>query len=271
MISNRRFISISIGLIVGLIFASASWAGTISMNSSFASKEVDGKQGLEVSVQNDGDEAARAVQIHVELAGEEQTGPKWENMAPKEKKSQLFFFEKIPPKPGTYPALVTIDFADLNMYPFTALNVAAMQVGSSSSKAQIFAKADSLTISKSGTLSMSVKNLDAKPKSLKARVLAPRELDVKPILFEMELAANSTVDRSIEVANFSALPGAGYPIFIIFEYDQGDVHYSHPLVSPIKIAQGGLSNTNLTVIITLGAVIFLAAIVFEIVRRTRKA
>jgi hypothetical protein len=253
-----------------VLIPATSDAGTISMNSSMQSKDVNGRLGLEVTVKNDGDEAAKSVQVHLELSGEKLTGPLWDTMNAGEKKTETFFFEHMPPKPGTYPVYVTIEFSDLNMYPFTALNLSAFQVGRETEQAQLFAKADALELSKSGTLSITVKNLDDHAKNVTARVLGPRELDIKPMLFELDLSPNSTADRSLEVANFSALPGAGYPIFVIFEYEQGDMHFSHPLVTRVKIAQGGFSNAQRNKIIIIGAAILAAVFLFEVIRRLRK-
>jgi hypothetical protein len=244
-------------------------AGTISMSSSLTMKNVDGRIGLEVLVKNDGNESARTVQIHLELIGEKLDGPRWETMGPSEKNSTIFFFEKMPAMSGTYPVFITIEFADMNMYPFTALNVGAVSVGEKGGQAQLFAKSEPISISKSGALAMSVKNLDDKKKNVTARVLGPREVDVKPILFDLELEPHATVDRTLEVSNFSALSGAGYPIFVIFEYEMGGAHYTHPLVTRVTISQGGLPKTALTALIAGGAFILILAVFFEVIRRVR--
>ncbi|MCZ7586860.1 MAG: hypothetical protein M5R36_27905 [Deltaproteobacteria bacterium] len=210
------------------------------------------------------------MRVHVDLEGLQLTGPKWDTLPNGTSKTHVFEFDKIPAAPGTYPVLVTIEFADLNLYPFTALNVGGLVIGKSAGPAQLFAKAEPLEMGKKGTLTIAVKNTDQTAKKVRARVLGPRELDVRPAAFEFDLPAGEHVKKELAVENFSALPGAGYPIFVVFDYDQNGVRYSYPVATPVRIAQGGLSASWRNGIIVAGGVLVALVALYEVFRR-RKA
>jgi hypothetical protein len=253
-----------------LTAATPAWAGRISINSGLIPKPAgeDGKPLFDVWVQNDGDEAAKKVQVHLTFDGTEMAGPLWEDLQPGQRKMTDFRFENVPTRQGTYPIYLTIDFADLNLYPFTAQKVEALTVGSAP-KATIFAKSQPVSVKKSGKMPVTVKNESNADKAVTAKVFGPRELTIRPNALDLTLPATGEKELSFDVENFSALPGAAYPIWLVFEYETADIHYTQALVTMVSVAAGGMTPGARDALIGGAAGVLLVIVVFEIVRRTR--
>ncbi|MCC6158948.1 MAG: hypothetical protein IT350_12930 [Deltaproteobacteria bacterium] len=254
-----------------LFGASAAYAGRISINSGAEFALEEDEAIARVWVQNDGDEAARDVQPTAEYFGRSSVGPKWATLAPKERQTHVFSLGDPPALPGSYPFVMTIDFADLNQYPLTATNVMAMQAGPSGGRPGIFAKADAVTLKKSGTMTVALKNEDNVDKAVRARVLGPRELAVVPREFDLALVANGQAQQQLAIDNFSALPGSTYPIFVVFEYDLSGFHYTFVSVTQAAVGAGGMSPGARRNVIALAGIAFAAVLALEIARRVRTA
>ena len=254
-----------------LLMQSAASAGTISITPKVKPVVVDEKKGLKISVDNSGDESAKNVQIHIDFAGETLSGPRWDILKPKEEKSHTFFIETLPTTPGLHPAYVTVDFADLNMYPFTALDVTLINAGAASKPARLFGKIDNeVFIKKTGKLSFTLKNLDEEAKHVSVRVFGPKELSFDKNVPMMDLPAGESIEKSLKVTNFSALAGAGYPVFLVFEYELDNAHYTYALKSHITVQAGGISNSSRKTVTIIGIVVLVFASLAEVVRRAIK-
>ncbi len=259
-----------IGISVLLTAAATASAGTISITPRVKQVTVDEKKGLEISVDNSGDEAAKNVQIQIDLTDETLAGPRWDTLNPGEKKSYTFFLEKLPTEPGVYPVYVTVDFADLNLYPFTALEITLVNVGADSRPARLHGKADPVYIKKKGKLNFSLKNKDGDAKHVSVRVFGPKELNFDDGALMLDLPASGIVDQSMKVTNFSALAGAGYPVFLVFEYNLDNLHYTYVLKSPVRVQAGGMSITSRKNAIFIGIGVLILAALAEIIRRVAK-
>ncbi len=245
-------------------------AGTISITPRVKQVIVEEKRGLEISIDNSGDEAAKNAQIHIDLAGVTLSGPLWNTLSPKEEKSHTFFLETLPTAPGNHPVYVTIDFTDLNMYPFTALDVTLINVGADSKPARLFGKSRPASIKKSGKLSFTLKNLDEEPKHVSVRVFGPREINFQATAPMLDLPAGSVIEKTMKVTNFSALAGAAYPVYLVFEYDLSDRHFTYALKSRVSIQAGGISMSSRKTVIFIGIAVVILAALFEIIRRVAK-
>ncbi|MCB1153921.1 hypothetical protein KDL45_09755 [bacterium] len=259
-------------LVMALICAAVpAHAGTISLTTwSEVTTDSDlGESLLTVHARNEGDEAARNVQAHVEFAGEKYSGPKWEELRPGEEKSHQFELTKLPENTGTYPIFMTVDFSDLNLYPFTALNVTAYQVGEFTPRAKIFAKADSVELKKKGTFKVELSNTNDEPKSVTGRIMSPDEIQINPANFTKELGANENTTMEFELNNLSAQPGASYPLILVMEYDKDGTHHYAQLVSQMSIAAGGIAQNDRNTIVYVALGVIGAIVLVEILRRSR--
>lgn len=256
---------------LALLVAATAHAGRISINSGAEFALEEDEAVAKVWVQNDGDEAARDVQPSAQYFSRTLVGPKWATLAPKERQTHVFPLGDPPALPGSYPFVLTIDFADLNQYPLTATNVMAMQAGPSGGRPGIFAKAEPVSLKKTGTMTIAVKNEDNVEKAVVARVLGPRELAIDPNAFDLSLAAGGRSEQRLSIANFSALPGSTYPIFIVFEYDLSGFHYTFVSVTQAAVGAGGMSPGARRNVIALAGIAFAAVLALEIVRRVRAA
>lgn len=245
-------------------------AGTISISSSIRQTLDDRGLGLTIKVSNSGDEAAKDVQVHVELQDATWSGPKWDILKTGEEKTHTVILDSLPAAPGAYPVFVTIDFSDLNMYPFTALDVVVIRTGQDTARPEIFAKAAPVQVGGKGRVRFTLKNLDSVAKRVRVTVFGPRELSFSTESLFLDLPADAELSESLRVSNFSAQPGAGYPLFLIYEYDQDGRHFTHSLRTRVTIGAGGLSLSSRKLIIGAGLALFIVAILAEAYRRASK-
>ncbi len=266
-----RFSATIVATCVIFIATTTAHAGRISINSGAEFTVEEDEAIARVWVQNDGDEAARDVQPTAQFFGRSAVGPKWPSLAPKERQTHVFSLGDPPALPGSYPFVLTIDFADLNQYPLTATNVMAMQAGPSGGRPGIFAKAEPVTLKKSGEMTIALKNEDAVDKAVRARVLGPRELALEPREFELPLAAAGQAQQLLSINNFSALPGSTYPLFVVFEYELSGFHYTFVSVTQAIVGAGGMSPGARRNVIALAGILFAAVLAIEIARRVRVA
>ncbi len=254
-----------------LLAVSTAHAGRISINSGAEFALEEDTAVAKIWVQNDGDEAARDVQPTAQFFGRSAIGPKWATLAPKERQTHVFTLGDPPALPGAYPFVLTIDFADLNQYPLTATNVMAMQAGPTGGRPGIFGRAEPISLKKSGTMTVALKNEENVDKAVRARVLGPRELAIVPNEFDLALAANGKAEQQLAIDNFSALPGSTYPLFIVFEYELSGFHYTFVSVTQATVGAGGMSPVARRNLIALAGVAFAAVLALEIARRVRSA
>ncbi len=264
------FLSLILGVCVVGFVPNNSSAGTISINSTLAPVENEGRQGFEISVGNSGDEAAKNIQVHAELDGETQSGPVWDTLKNGDNRTHRIYFDKLPQTPGTYPVFITIDFADLNLYPFTALDLATLDVGEGAARSRLFGKAEPVEIGKKGRVRFTLKNLDKQAKTVSVRVFGPRELNVAGGDITLQLAEEAEASESIPVSNFSAQPGASYPLFLVFTYEQDGRKFAYSLRTRVSIGAGGLSLSVRKIVVYAGAGVLALAVVIEVARRVRR-
>ncbi|MBZ0273289.1 hypothetical protein K8I61_14720 [bacterium] len=272
---------VGLAVIAGLGVTGSAVAGTISISTgtrmvelppvvSDTGETTGGGAGIEVTVANGGDEAARNVQAHLTFLGKTTPGEKWDKLDPKEEKTYVFPLQSPPDKPGIYPALLTVEFADLNLYPFTALNLAPVPVGPEYDQAKVFGKINDLEFKKSGLLEITIKNENDAPKTITGTVFGPREYVVEPKDFTVELGPNEQKTHSVRVENFSARADATYTVFVALEYDDAAGHYTFPLAARTKVLQGGMTPAMRNAIIGAAAGVLVIAIGFEVMRRSRR-
>ena len=90
---------------------------------------------------------------------------------------------------------------------------------------------------KKGELSLDIKNIGANPKKILATLALPRELSTPTPQVNFQMAPRSGKNLAFEIRNFSALPGADYPVFCYFEYDLANIHHTAVGTAVIKIIE----------------------------------
>ncbi len=137
---------------------------------------------------------------------------------------------------GRYPLTVSVDFHDANQYPFSALSGMTFSVGPNVNP-DLAVLGKNVAMDKKGELSLDIKNIGANPKKILATLVLPRELSTPTPQVNLQMAPRSGKNLEFEIRNFSALPGADYPVFCYFEYDLANIHHTAVGTAVIKIIE----------------------------------
>jgi len=191
---------------------------------------------VEVTITNNGSDSAYNIQAHLMALNQQQNAPIKPQLGPG--MSDTFLFEmQLPGMPqGRYPLTVLVDFHDANQYPFSALSGMSFYVGQDVNPSLI-AKTDPVSMEKAQDLIFDLKNLGTTPLQVKATLVLPRELSSEKEEMQFQIGPRSEETMAFRVSNFSALAGAGYPVYCFFEYDSEGVHHTAVANSLVTIVK----------------------------------
>jgi hypothetical protein len=186
-----------------------------------------------ITAVNKGDEPAYGVQAEVRAGNRViMTGKKAELRVDEAYTARASFGLDLK-NAGQYPLITILHYADANQYPFSALNGQTF-VYLSEMPPQVAGKLSSAKFSKTGALSLYLKNQGEAAVKIKAKLALPRELATEKDQLEMELNPHESKTDNFTVENFSALAGSTYQVFAAVEYDAQHRHYT--LIIPAKIS-----------------------------------
>jgi len=189
-----------------------------------------------VNVTNNGTAPAHNVQVHLHTFGQHQDSPIKPQLD--SGRSETVLFEKTisGKKKGRYPLTVYVDFHDSNQYPFSALSGMTFHVDEHVNP-DLIALAEDITLEKNGELPIAIKNLGPGFKEVLVSLILPKELSVQRQTINFEIGPRSEKRLAFRLTNFSALPGANYPIFCYIEYDLENTHYTAIAKAAVNIAK----------------------------------
>ena len=221
---------------MGLFFASPSFAGVLKIQTRTTVETTESQAKVTVSLANEGTAAAHNLQVHLKLLGETLDSKVSPELHPGG--SSTFVFEKKTEgvKTGRYPLTVFVDFHDSNQYPFSALSGMTFSVGPNVNP-DLAVLGKNITMDKKEALSLNIKNIGANEKHILATLILPRELSTSTPEINFRMGPRSRKDLNFEIRNFSALPGADYPVFCYFEYDLENIHHTAVCTAIIKIIE----------------------------------
>ena len=217
-----------------LFSVTPSFAGILKIQTQTTIQTTDNRLNITVALANEGTDTAYNLQVHLNLFG---------TMLDSALKPQLdpggsgtFVFEKSVEgvRTGRYPLTVSVDFHDGNQYPFSALSGMTFSVGPNVNP-DLAVLGKDVAMDKMGKLSLDIKNIGANPKKILATLILPRELSTPVPQQNFQMAPRSEKNLDFEIRNFSALPGADYPVFCYFEYDLANIHHTAVGTAVIKI------------------------------------
>ncbi len=229
---------------IALFFASPSFAGVLKIQTQTTIETAESQVKVTVSLANEGTATAYNLQVHLKFVGAKNPVLNW---APLHSKvipqlypggSSTFAFEKDTEgvKMGRYPLTVLVDFHDSNQYPFSALSGMTFSVGPNVNP-DLAVLGKNITMDKKQALSLNIKNIGANEKHILATLILPRELSTPTPEINFQMGPRSQKDLNFEIRNFSALPGADYPVFCYFEYDLENIHHTAVCTAIIKIIE----------------------------------
>jgi hypothetical protein len=190
-----------------------------------------------IQTKNQGDEAAYNVQMTAEVNGVQKSSETRNTLGVQEAFSaDLELDLSMLERPGTYPVMVRIDYADANGYPFSALTPSRIDIGEPTSSAVSVDLGDvSVTEEGKTTMTAKLRNKDSSPKTLYVSLATPKELFAEGEK-TVEISGNGEADARFEIESFGALKGSSYAVFAVAEYDE-EKHYSSIARGTVEIVE----------------------------------
>ena len=180
---------------------------------------------VDVTFTNKGTAPAYNLQVHLNTLGLQEDSPVIPQLNPGQSDRARFERNVTEVRKGRYPMTVHVDFHDANQYPFSALSGMTFHVGADVNP-NLVAQAKDITLGKNGVLRFNIKNLGFKSKKILATLVLPKEFSTPQARNSVDIEQRAEKTLDFEIGNFSALPGANYPIFCYFEYDSEDTHHT---------------------------------------------
>lgn len=212
-------------------------AGTTSISISQVARVVGGQLVVDLEVGNAGDEAALSVTPILRFGDREVRGKGKPNLDPNTSFDETLSLPVGTLGEGRWPFHLTVDYTDLNLYPFSALQAQALVVGSPPYAKVVVPAIQGGDISGTGTLTITVKNLTPESRTVRLHVLVPEEIEATGGSREVPLEAWKDATLEVSLTNRTALVGSRYPVFVTAEYDDGPVHQA-------VVAQGSVAIVN---------------------------
>jgi hypothetical protein len=213
---------------------------------------------VRVTATNKGTEPAQNVQVHIILLARNRHGPVKDRLDPGQADTFLFKETLKGIKKGRYPLTVLVDFHDANQYPFSAVSCTTFY-WKEDANPDLLSLGNDITVGAAGELLFTIKNLGLEPRKVRSSLVLPKELSTHDPRIDLQIDPRAEKRVVFAIANFSALSGASYPVFCLFEYDSEDTHYTAVARALIKIKKGE-NWFRRTKLLWLGAAIMLGVI-----------
>jgi hypothetical protein len=211
--------------LAGLGTGTPAHGGTISIATELTVAPKEGVLAVTLGITNSGDEAAAAVVPNLVFAGQEMRGEARHALGPHERMQASFDVPWTDALPGQWPLVTRIGYTDAHAYPFEAVQVSLVTLGTSPALvALVDVSLDGLE--GSGTLRAKVKSLSPEPLETDVRIIVPQGLEADPTLRHLALAPWADAEVTAGIVNRSALAGSTYPVFVTLEYADDVSHHA---------------------------------------------
>lgn len=189
-----------------------------------------------ITVLNRGDEPARKVHSEFSVLGESVVKEIIDLLEVRQAASFSFKKSLGGIKPGTYALPITVIFHDAKLYPFSALACPTFTVGEPFSPGL---SCSTLPLEVGGEIVFNLKNLEPVAKRIKSTFLFPREFycPLPEILVHLDPLERKAL--SFNILRATAIPGAHYPVFSLFEFENEKGHHSLVCPGEIRFLEGG--------------------------------
>src|SRR5262245_55454145 len=159
---------------LAMLLTGPAGAKTISITIGQRTEIRDGKLVVKITVGNTGDEAAKSVGTSVRFGDKQARGKLRDELLPNGSFEEELALDVPTLGEGSWPFEITVDYADLNQYPFQALLVTVLVVGNPPpAKVSVPEISAASGIAESGTLQIRFKNLAAIARDTSYRVAVP--------------------------------------------------------------------------------------------------
>jgi hypothetical protein len=137
----------------------------------------DGNFNVQLAVTNLGDEAAQSVVPTLRFRDKDMRGKGKASLGPNETLSETLSLPAADLGTGRWPYRLTIDYTDANQYPFQALHVPTLTVGNPPPVKVAVREIKASQVGASGTLSATLKNLEANERTVALQAHVPEGLE----------------------------------------------------------------------------------------------
>jgi hypothetical protein len=136
---------------------------------------------------------------------------------------------------GMYPALVMVDFEDLNGYPFSSASIQRMSIGKTlpCRLSGIFRSGE---LSDKVRLPLTLRNLGTEEISAVGRIIAPRELKVPEPDFSVTIPAGGEKTLNVKLENFSATVASQHPVHALLQYERNGTNVCTSVTTMVDIS-----------------------------------
>jgi hypothetical protein len=129
-------------------------------------------------------------------------------------------------RPGQWPLVATVDYADANGHPFQALQVALIATGNATPSLVVLTQVDAAPVRDTAPVRARLKSLSEIPRQAQVRFITPRGLEITPATHALPLAPWADAQVEAQVVNRAVLAGSRYPVFATLEYDDAGTHHA---------------------------------------------
>lgn len=185
-----------------------------------------GELRVDVRIGNSGDEAALSVNPVLRFGDREVRGESEQQLEPDASIRRSLAIPVGALGEGRWPYRVSVDYTDLNQYPFQALQVHTFVVGTPPPAKVAVPEIQGGEVRGDGALAITVKNLTPDARTAQLEVLVPAGIEVGGATRELRLEAWGEARVEVPLHNRSALVGSRYPAFVTVQYEDGAVHHT---------------------------------------------
>jgi hypothetical protein len=261
----------TLAVAIAWLAASQAGAGTIAIQISHRAELREGELRSAVTLSNEGDETAHAVTPLLRFRGAETRGPTQAALPPKQPLELSLAVPAGSLPDGHWPYEIAVEYADANLYPFQALAVGMLTVGSPPLPKVAIAPLPSPVLAEHAELAVRVKNLSATERRVVLKVLSSEAIEARNAAEETALEPWGEVEIPVELTNRSALPGSRYPLFVTVEYEDGAVHQTLVAQTGVEIRPAdawlGARGRHLWVAAGIFGALFAGLVAFRLVKR----
>jgi hypothetical protein len=262
---------ITFALAIAWLAASEAFAGTISINVTHRAELSGGELQAVVSISNEGDETAHAVTPVLRFRGAETRGATQAKLPPKQPVEASLAVPAAALADGHWSYEIVVEYADANLYPFQALSVGMLAVGSPPGPKVAVPALASPVLATTAELPVHVKNLSETERRVTVKVLAPEAIEQKHASEEVVLGPWAELEIPVELTNRTALPGSRYPLFVTVEYEDGPVHQTLVAQTSVEIRPAdawlGPRGRYLWIAAGIFGALFAGLLVYRLVKR----
>ncbi|MCB2191212.1 MAG: tetratricopeptide repeat protein [Deltaproteobacteria bacterium] len=218
-----------------LLWAVPALAGSISLRVSVTPRLHQGELTLKVVVLNRGLEAAHHLRVSA-LAGGTTTRAQGPAVLESGQKSTIALAAPFSPTlPGTYGALVRVNYTDQNNYPLSALSWGVFS-HQKAAAADISVKGRAGAPLPGKPPAFVLRNPGKTPRRVSLVIMAPGEMT--PRLLRRELVLQPGQSRTVEAAlsNRGALDDSTYPVVALASYQEKGLQHTTAAVALLKVS-----------------------------------